>query len=43
MALEPLIDKWKAFGWHTQEINGHDFFEIENSFKNAVVILKSQA
>lgn len=23
-ALEPLADKWKAFGWHALEVNGHD-------------------
>ena len=25
MALEPLGDKWRAFGWNVSEINGHDF------------------
>ncbi len=35
MALDPFIEKWKSFGWHAQEINGHDFFELENSFQNA--------
>jgi transketolase len=24
MALEPLVDKWRAFGWHTAEVDGHD-------------------
>jgi transketolase len=24
MPLEPLADKWKAFGWHTQVIDGHN-------------------
>ena len=33
MALEPLSSKWESFGWDCQEINGHDFFEIENAFK----------
>ena len=33
MALEPFFSKWESFGWHCQEINGHDFFEIENAFK----------
>jgi len=28
MAIEPLASKWKAFGWHVQTINGHDFHEI---------------
>ena len=28
MALEPLAAKWEAFGWHAQEIDGHDLAEI---------------
>lgn len=24
MGLEPLIDKWQAFGWHVAEVDGHD-------------------
>lgn len=24
MALNPLADKWRAFGWSTCEVNGHD-------------------
>lgn len=28
MNLEPLADKWRAFGWRVEEINGHDFSEI---------------
>jgi len=24
IGLEPLVDKWKAFGWHVEEVNGHD-------------------
>ena len=28
MALEPLAAKWSAFGWHTQEIDGHDLTAI---------------
>ena len=24
MKLEPLIDKWKAFGWDSAEVDGHD-------------------
>lgn len=29
--IEPLKDKWKAFGWEVREINGHNFEEIEKS------------
>ena len=28
MALDPLAAKWEAFGWHAQEIDGHDFKAI---------------
>lgn len=28
MALEPVTDKWNAFNWHVQEIDGHDMGEI---------------
>ncbi len=27
-SLEPLIDKWQAFGWNTYSVNGHDIMEI---------------
>ncbi|MEK7642611.1 MAG: transketolase [Patescibacteria group bacterium] len=28
MPLEPLSDKWRAFGWHVQKIDGHNFESI---------------
>jgi transketolase len=28
MALDPLVDKWRAFGWNTYEIDGHDMTAI---------------
>ncbi|MGO0121942.1 transketolase [Desulfothermobacter acidiphilus] len=28
MNLEPVADKWRAFGWQVQEIDGHDFGQI---------------
>jgi transketolase len=31
MALEPLTDKFKAFGWYVMQINGHDFSQIINA------------
>jgi len=37
-ALSPLNEKWRAFGWHVIEINGHDFNQIENAFKKAKTI-----
>ena len=35
LALEPLAVKWESFGWHVQEIDGHEFSEINTAFKNA--------
>jgi len=32
--LEPLADKFEAFGCNVQRINGHDFAEIERALKN---------
>jgi transketolase len=32
MDLEPLIQKWQAFGWHVIEIDGHDFDQILGGF-----------
>lgn len=28
MRLEPLSDKWRAFGWQTSEVDGHDFAQL---------------
>jgi len=28
MSLDPVADKWRAFGWHVIEINGHNMNEI---------------
>jgi len=28
MDVAPLADKWRAFGWHAHEIDGHDFAQI---------------
>jgi transketolase len=27
--LEPFAAKWRSFGWHVQEINGHDLRQIQ--------------
>jgi transketolase len=32
MHLDPLADKWRAFGWTVREVNGHDFGELLNVF-----------
>ncbi len=35
MPLEPVADKWRAFGWHVIEIDGHNYDQIFNAFDNA--------
>lgn len=35
MNLEPLVDKWRSFGWHTIEIDGHNIKEILNALEEA--------
>ncbi|MDJ0625592.1 MAG: transketolase [Candidatus Caenarcaniphilales bacterium] len=34
MALNPLADKFKAFGWEVKEIDGHNFSEIIDSIQS---------
>ena len=35
MSLEPMTDKWEAFGWDVQEIDGHDFSQIDEAVQRA--------
>jgi len=35
LSPEPLVEKWKAFGWHVLEINGHDSEQIRAALKEA--------
>jgi transketolase len=35
MSLEPIVDKWKAFGWYTMEIDGHNMGEIIDACSEA--------
>jgi transketolase len=32
MGVEPLADKWRAFGWQVQEFDGHNMAEIVDVF-----------
>ena len=38
MNLEPLADKWRAFGWHTMEIDGHDQSQVSSALEEAKTI-----
>ncbi len=33
--LDPILPKWEAFGWHCQEIDGHDFGQILGAVERA--------
>lgn len=35
MPLNPLADKWQAFGWHVQGIDGHNFSSIDEAIGDA--------
>ncbi len=35
MALEPIGDKWRAFGWHTITIDGHNPAEVRSAYIEA--------
>lgn len=32
MGFEPLADKWAAFGWHVQRVNGNDLDAVKTAF-----------
>ncbi len=36
--LEPLADKWKAFGWHTIAVNGHDLHQLCDALDEAETV-----
>lgn len=35
LAFEPLADKWAAFGWHVQRVNGNDLPAVVAAFDTA--------
>ncbi len=38
MPLNPLGDKWRAFNWHVQEIDGHNFRAIDQAWGQAMAV-----
>lgn len=34
MALDPLADKWRAFGWNAVEVDGHDIGALLDALQN---------
>jgi len=41
MNLEPLTEKWRAFGWYVLEIDGHNFSQILDAY-NTVIQIKEK-
>jgi transketolase len=35
MPMEPVADKWRSFGWHVQEVHGHNVREILDALDRA--------
>ena len=35
LGFEPLADKWAAFGWHVQRVNGNDIDAVRSAFDAA--------
>jgi len=38
MSPEPVADKWRAFGWHTLVVNGHDMGQILDALAEAKTV-----
>ena len=38
MGLEPLVEKWQAFGWHVIEVDGHDIGALIAAYQEAQTI-----
>ena len=40
LPLGDLTVKYEAFGWHTQEVNGHSFEEVNNAIERAKAVFE---
>ena len=38
MPIDPVPDKWQAFGWHVMEIDGHDMEQVVEALEKAKTI-----
>jgi transketolase len=36
MPVDPLPDKWRAFGWNVIEIDGHDMAQVVGAVREIV-------
>jgi transketolase len=35
MPTEPIVEKWRSFGWHVQEVHGHNVREVLDALDRA--------
>jgi transketolase len=42
MGFEPLADKWAAFGWHVQRVDGNDLVAVVNAFDAARALAQAK-
>lgn len=40
MSLEPLADKYRSFGWHVLEVDGHNMSEILAALRHARAVFE---
>ena len=43
MTVEPLADKWRAFGWAVVEVNGHNMTDVLTALHTAKTMRKPTA
>ncbi len=36
--IEPLPEKWRAFGWHAIEVDGHDLGQVLEAYREAAAV-----
>ena len=42
MGFEPLVDKWEAFGWHVQRVDGNDLAAVVKAFDTARTLTEAK-
>jgi transketolase len=40
--FEPLVDKWQAFGWYVQRVDGNDLSAVLQAFDRAMALTAAQ-
>src|ERR1700688_2595191 len=35
MEVEPIVDKWRSYGWHTIDVDGHNLAALDAAFQEA--------